>query len=198
MLSNIFGGGGSNGGSAQQATEQFKELAAERTKQAAIDTGKALAGIGLAVTPVGHALEAKEAYQDGSYGAAAFHGGLAAVGLIPGARAGEIAGKAIVKVGEEAVENTAKYLFRRGAYDTKELLKSQARGAENVIGVHGVSVSTNPVAKTGQTVRCATCSEVETAGFKFTKTGNDPNHYTVELPKPVTPEIVRIWNEIFK
>ncbi|NKI97765.1 RHS repeat-associated core domain-containing protein, partial [Rhizobacter sp. SG703] len=91
-----------------------------------------------------------------------------------------------------------KLLFRRGPMDTKKLLESQAQAAENVLGVHGVSVSTSSAAKAGQVVRCATCSSVEAAGFKVQQTGKDLNHHTVELPKPITPDVVRIWNELFK
>lgn len=91
-----------------------------------------------------------------------------------------------------------KLLFRRGEYDTKALLQSQAKAAEKEIGIHGVSTSTSPAAKPGQVVRCATCSSVEAAGFRVTQTGRDPKHHTVELPNPITPEIVRIWNDLFK
>jgi hypothetical protein len=30
------------------------------------------------------------------------------------------------------------------------------------------------------------------------KTGSDPNHFTVELPNPITSEISRAWNDLFK
>lgn len=103
-----------------------------------------------------------------------------------------LTGQGETKVAKEAL------LFRRGPHDTKALLESQAQSAEKVLGVHGVSVSTSPAAKAGQVVRCATCSSVEAAGFKVQRTGNDLNHHTVGLPKPITPEIVRIWNELFK
>ncbi|MDP3086177.1 MAG: RHS repeat-associated core domain-containing protein, partial [Rubrivivax sp.] len=91
-----------------------------------------------------------------------------------------------------------KLLFRRGASDTKALLQRDAQAAENALGIHGVSVSTNPAAKAGQVVRCATCSSVEAAGFKVQQTGGNPAHHTVELPKPITPDVVRTWNELFK
>ena len=91
-----------------------------------------------------------------------------------------------------------KLLFRRGPHDSKALLESQAQAGEKALGVHGVSVSTSPTAKAGQVVRCATCSSVEAAGFKVKQTGKDVNHHTVELPKPVTPDVARTWNELFK
>jgi len=91
-----------------------------------------------------------------------------------------------------------KLLFRRGPMDTKKLLESQAQAAENALGIHGVSVSTSSAAKAGQVVRCATCSSVEAAGFGVQQTGKDPNHHTVELPRPITSDVVRIWNDLFK
>ena len=53
-------------------------------------------------------------------------------------------------------------LFRRGPYDTKKLLETQAAAAEkSTIGIHGVSASSDATAKAGQVVRCATCSSVD-------------------------------------
>ena len=42
-------------------------------------------------------------------------------------------------------------------------------------------------------------SELEGAGFKVhdTPTRNDPNHKTIELPKPVTPEDAKDFNKVF-
>jgi RHS repeat-associated protein len=103
-------------------------------------------------------------------------------------------GKGEVKVAEETL------LFRRGAHDNKRALAAQAEDAEKFLKekIHGVSVSTSSAAKPGQVVRCATCSAVEAAGFKVHKTGVDPNHFTAEMPKPITSEIARRWNELFK
>ena len=95
----------------------------------------------------------------------------------------------------------ATLLYRRGEYDNKALLKGQAKAAKNAdnIGIHGVSVSTSPKGnKDGQVVRCATCRSLQEAGFPVHKTGTDPQHYTVELPEPITPDVVRIWNALFK
>lgn len=109
------------------------------------------------------------------------------------------------KKAEGVAQNVAgggdKMLHRRGAYDSRRHLEKQAREAEEKAdhGIHGVSVSTNPTPRyPGQVVRCAKCNDVESAGFKVHKTGADPDHYTVELPKPVTKEIERAWNELFK
>ncbi len=91
-------------------------------------------------------------------------------------------------------------LYRRGARDSSKLLKNQAQAAEkSSIGIHGVSVSSSSVTtRVGQLVRCASCSQLEKAGFKVHKTGRDPNHYTVELPSPVTKEVSKAFNDVFK
>ena len=112
------------------------------------------------------------------------------------------AGVHLVETGAHAAEAGVakgdKVLYRRGANDSEKLLKTQAQAAESAGLPHGVSVSTSPAAKPGQVVRCATCSSVEAAGFKVHKTGSDPSHHTVELPKPITKKIAEKWNELFK
>jgi RHS repeat-associated protein len=90
-------------------------------------------------------------------------------------------------------------LYRRGPRDSKKLLESQAAAAEKSdIGIHGVSVSSSSAAKEGQVVRSASRADIEAAGFTIHKTGKDPNHFTVELPKPVTPDVARTFNDLFK
>lgn len=93
-----------------------------------------------------------------------------------------------------------KMLYRRGAWDTRQLLRQQSAAAlaEPRIAIHGVSASTSPAAKAGQVVRCATWCSVEAAGFKVEKTGNDPNHYTVHMPENITGEISAAWNKLWK
>lgn len=106
-----------------------------------------------------------------------------------------------MKCGEGAAKGAAEgetLLFRRGPRDSQKQLESQAKAAEEKIEVHGVSVSTSSAARDGQVVRCATVAACEAAGFKVHKTGRDPNHHTVELPKPVTPEIARKFNDVFQ
>lgn len=91
-------------------------------------------------------------------------------------------------------------LHRRGPHDSTKLLNKQAAQAEEKLGIHGVSVTTSPKPnprKPDQVIRCATCSEVEAAGFKVHKTGGE-GHYTVELPKPVTKEVADQFNSVFK
>ena len=90
-------------------------------------------------------------------------------------------------------------LYRRGGSDSISALRSQSAAAEAApnIGVHGVSVSLNPAGRyAGQVVRCATCAEFESAGFDVLKTGLGPDHYTIVLPKTISPEIARIWNSL--
>jgi hypothetical protein len=125
--------------------------------------------------------------------------------LVTGLRVGaekiavEMSEKELVKMlGEKVLVDGDKVLFRRGAYDTKALLQRDAQAAEKVLGIHGVSVSTNPAAKVGQEVRPVTASSLEAAGLKIEQTGGNLNHHTVELPNPITPDFVRIWNGLFK
>jgi hypothetical protein len=134
-----------------------------------------------------------------AFGAAALgvasDAGLARLGL-KGAQVGADALRGIAAKGSAKGETL---LYRRGPYDTKKLLEIQAAAAEESnIAIHGVSVSTDASAAAGQVVRCATWCLVEAAGFRVEKTGRDPFHYTAELPKPITPDVVRIWNELFK
>lgn len=80
--------------------------------------------------------------------------------------------------------------------ESKTRLGKKAQEAEDAIGTHGVSGST-----TKPDVPCssASCSSLEAAGFnvKPTPTRRDPNHVTVELPKPVTKDVADKFNNIF-
>ncbi|QJR09737.1 hypothetical protein DSM104443_00787 [Usitatibacter rugosus] len=92
-------------------------------------------------------------------------------------------------------------LYRRGPPDNVKALADQAAAAEKnpKIGIHGISVSTNPAPKKpGQQVRCASKAECEAAGFTVKQTGSDPHHHTMELPKPVTRETRNKVNDLFK
>jgi uncharacterized protein RhaS with RHS repeats len=92
-------------------------------------------------------------------------------------------------------------IFRRGPNDTKKLLTDQAKAAEEKVGIHGVSVSTSPKPNPKnptQQVRETTVDKLDEAGVKLHKTFSDPDHYTAEIPNPVTSEFVKMWNEIFK
>jgi RHS repeat-associated protein len=144
----------------------------------------------------------------GHYGEAAlsFAAAVPVVGMLAeGGKAAKLIGEAgkalhaekeIAATAHAAEEGST--LFRRGAHDTQGLLTSQASAAEKAGLPHGVSVSTSSAAKPGQVVRSASSSSVESAGLNVHKTGSDPNHFTVELPKPITKAITEKWNALFK
>ena len=74
-------------------------------------------------------------------------------------------------------------------------LAAQAAAAETVLGIHGVSVTArDTTAPAGATAR----PDVE-AHFRVhdTPSRRDPLHRTVELPKPVTPEVAELFNALF-
>jgi hypothetical protein len=87
-------------------------------------------------------------------------------------------------------------IFRQGtSRESPTRLNRKAQEAENSnIGIHGVSGSRT------QTPGCssASCSDLENAGFKVhdTPTRRDPNHVTIELPKPVTKDDAKLFNEV--
>lgn len=74
-------------------------------------------------------------------------------------------------------------------------LAAQAAMAESVLGIHGVSVMARTTsAPGGRTVR----SVVELVfPVRETPCRRDPLHRTVELPKPVTPEVAETFNRLF-
>jgi RHS repeat-associated protein len=103
----------------------------------------------------------------------------------------------------QAVGNAAKggdkIVYRLGAdKESASRLARKSGEAEQAGFPHGVSVSTTkPPA--GTACSSASCAALEARGMKVrsTPTRNDPNHHTVELPKPVTPEAARAFNEAF-
>lgn len=121
--------------------------------------------------------------------------------VVEGAKAADRA--ATAGSASRAMERTAagdQLLYRRGEADRVRGLADQARAAEGArnIQVHGVSASTNPAPRyPGQVVRCATRAACEAAGFAVHKTGG-PEHYTIELPKPVTKEVAERFNSVFR
>jgi hypothetical protein len=86
------------------------------------------------------------------------------------------------------------YRYRNGA-ETATRLARGAADAEAKIGVHGVSVTTNPV--TGRACGVA-CRDAVERVFPVVKTGADPSHFTVVLPKPVTKEVAEQFNQLFR
>lgn len=88
-------------------------------------------------------------------------------------------------------------IYRQGtSKESVTRLNRKAQEAENSnIKIHGVSGSTTP--SPGCSV--ATCSALEAEGFKVHKTATraDPNHVTIELPKPVSSSDAARFNKTF-
>jgi len=78
-------------------------------------------------------------------------------------------------------------------YESADALEAQSQQAQDVLGVHGVSVST----RANYPAPFATRAEIETK-FRLIKTGNNQFHYTVLLPTPVTDADALAFNTIFK
>lgn len=79
--------------------------------------------------------------------------------------------------------------------ESAEQLAEQAAAAEVKIGIHGVSVTARDTnAPAGRASR----AEVEKQ-FRVhnTPSRRDPLHRTVELPKPVTPDVADAFNRLF-
>jgi hypothetical protein len=87
-------------------------------------------------------------------------------------------------------------LWRLGtSRESAARLARKAAEAEHVIGIHGVSVS---AAVPSVPASSAERAQVEPVfPVHDTPTRNDPLHRTVELPKPVTPEVAGTFNRLF-
>ena len=138
--------------------------------------------------------------------------GMSAVGLIspvPGTglalKASKIArvvdkaedGVKLAKNTEKVAKKAEDLIYRMGtSKESKTRLGKKSQEAEDLIGNHGVSGS-----RTKPDVPCssASCSSLEEAGFKVTPTPtrSDPDHVTIEMPKPVTQEVADKFNSIF-
>jgi len=120
--------------------------------------------------------------------------------IIAGGRAGGILlGAAIgdAITGDDPEDDQT--FYRRGPNDSLKALQSQGTAALNNIGIFGISVSLDPTpTRPDQVVRSASQQDILDAGFTIQQTGQDPNHYTVGIPNPVTPEVARTWNGLFK
>jgi hypothetical protein len=79
------------------------------------------------------------------------------------------------------------------ALESAEKLAADSARAEEVIGIHGVSVTAR---KPRRPAPSAARSQVE-QHFPVHNTGSDPLHRTVELPKPVTEEVTQLFNQLF-
>ena len=79
--------------------------------------------------------------------------------------------------------------------ESADRLAEQAARAEAVLGIHGVSVTARATtAPAGVAAR----PDVE-KHFRVhdTPSRRDPQHRTVELPRPVTPEVAELFNRLF-
>ncbi|MDQ4126055.1 MAG: hypothetical protein M3134_10740 [Actinomycetota bacterium] len=94
---------------------------------------------------------------------------------------------------DEIVEGGGR-LFRMGdEYEDAARLAEQARRAEAAGLPHGVSTFSS---STKADAVSASRSQVE-RHFKVRQTGKNPQHYTVELPQPVTDEVAELFNGLF-
>ncbi len=99
--------------------------------------------------------------------------------------------------GKDAAGN-APILYRFGSdKESGSRLSRKAAEAKKKIGIHGVSTSeTKPLP--GTDYRSAPRNNVEIHfPVHNTPTRQDPNHRTVELPEPITPATVKIFNDLF-
>jgi RHS repeat-associated protein len=116
---------------------------------------------------------------------------IAALGAIP--EVGGVAAQAIKGTSE------AGHFIRFGkAAESAEKLGADAAKAEKAGLPHGVSVKAQDRVSHADMAnhRVATKAEAK-AQFNVTQTGREP-HHTVELPKPVTDEVAKRFNEVFK
>jgi RHS repeat-associated protein len=141
--------------------------------------------------------EAAAAFSEGRYGS---YAGWTVLGAGEMLLAVVTAGESAAVIGTARVAKAAAtssqllYRYRNGAESVTRLTKG-ATDALKKIGVHGVSVTTNPI--TGRACGVA-CREAVEKVFPVVKTGGDPNHFTVVLPNPVTREVADQFNALFQ
>lgn len=91
-------------------------------------------------------------------------------------------------------------IWRWGIYQEQlEALQQSSAEAYEVINIHGVTAfaGTTPIQAN---VSYAKVDDLVAGGFSVfvTPLNSTSEHRTVELPYPVTPEIVEIWNKLWK
>lgn len=109
----------------------------------------------------------------------------------------QVASQASKNSAKNASSGGADIVYRRGVdpeSPTRLNRKAQEAEASN-INIHGVSASRTKVGECS----AATCADLEKAGFRVhkTRTRNDANHVTIELPKPVTKQDADRFNYAF-
>ena len=83
----------------------------------------------------------------------------------------------------------------RAEPETAEKLAEQAANAEDLLGIHGVSVTARPTSAPGGRAQRADVEQI----FQIheTPTRRDKLHRTIELPKPVTLDVAELFNRLF-
>ena len=88
--------------------------------------------------------------------------------------------------------------FGKGA-ESAESLAAQAVKAEKAGFPHGVSVKAQERVSAADRLKNRVADQAEAkSAFNTPQTGNNPNHHTVELPKPVTEKVAQKFNEVYK
>ena len=175
---------------------------------AALDIAQAVIGLAGLIPVLGNVADGINAgisvgrgnYQEAILdGASAVPGAGHATGAVMAGIRGKRAVSAIVKAATgRADEIDSARIYRQGtSRESPPRLNRQAQAAESSsIGIHGVSGSTTTLRGACSS---ASCADLEAAGFKVhrTPTRRNPNHVTIELPKPVTRETANIFNDTF-
>ncbi|MDO6464458.1 polymorphic toxin-type HINT domain-containing protein [Pseudoalteromonas carrageenovora] len=95
------------------------------------------------------------------------------------------------------VHNACYVRFGEGPESANDLAAQAAKAEQNDFP-HGVSVmKKDRVSGSDKQHRSASTDSVESE-FNVTQTGGNKKHHTVELPKPVTEEVAKKFNETFK
>lgn len=118
-----------------------------------------------------------------------------AVGVVAGLLPGGDAARPAVREGVNAAVEGGERIFRRGTrVESAARLERKAGEAEAAGFPHGVSGSTSDL---GPNASSASRADLEANDFPVTQTGSNPNHVTIELPDPVTPQDAQRFNECF-
>jgi RHS repeat-associated protein len=95
------------------------------------------------------------------------------------------------KMGEPPPPGCKLFRYRNGPESVGRLAR-KAQEAENKIDVHGVSSSIKDLGPGAQSVDASLVQQY----FNVGQTGSDPFHFTIELPKPITPQIANQFNSL--
>ncbi len=101
------------------------------------------------------------------------------------------------KAAKKVTKKLDSTIYRRGtSLESPTRLNRKALEAEKKINNHGVSGTTT---KPRGACSSASCSDLEAAGFKVTPSPSraDPGHVTIGLPKPMTKEATKKFNDAF-